>query len=84
MLEMTVSFRNVTGKDEQTIQKEELEIVNSAAIKGNDFFKFYSTNKIYFGEETCVLIEELQKKFKESHTDYSFRHTFGLPPSEMT
>lgn len=84
MLEMTVSFRNITGKDEQTVQQEELDRVNLAAQKGNEFFKFYSTNKIYFEKETCQLIEELQKKFKETHTDYSFRHTFGLPPSEMT
>lgn len=84
MLEMTVSFRNITGKDEQTVQQEEFDRVNQAAQKGNDFFKFYSTNKIYFEKETCKLIEELQKKFKETHSDYSFRHTFGLPPSEMT
>lgn len=84
MLEMTVSFRNITGKDEQTVQQEEFDRVNLAAQKGNDFFKFYSTNKIYFEKETCKLIEELQMKFKETHTDYSFRHTFGLPPIEMT
>lgn len=84
MLEMTVSFRNITGKDEQTVQQEEFERVNQAAQKGNEFFKFYSTNKIYFEKETCQLIEELQKKFKDTHSDYSFRHTFGLPPSEMT
>lgn len=84
MLEMTVSFRNITGKDEQIVQQEELERVNSAAEKGNNFFKFYLTNKIYFDKETCKLIEELQKQFRETHSDYSFRYTFGLPPSEMT
>lgn len=84
MLNMTISFRNITGKDKQTIEQEELDRVNKSAEKGNDFFKYYSTNKIYFELETCSLIEDLQKQFKESHTDYSFRHTFGMPPSEMT
>lgn len=84
MLDMTVSFRNITGKDEQTVQQEELERVNKAAEHGNDFFKFYGTNKIYFEKTTCSLIESLQQQFREAHSDYSFRHTFGMPPSEMT
>lgn len=84
MLEMTQSFRNITGKDEQAVMQDELDRVNTSAEKGNDFFNYYSTNKIYFELETCSLIENLQKQFKESHTDYSFRHTFGIPPSEMT
>jgi uncharacterized membrane-anchored protein YhcB (DUF1043 family) len=84
MIEMTQSFRNITGKNEDTIQQEELDRVNTSAEKGNDFFKFYLNNKIYFGKDTCSLIEDLQKQFKDSHTDYSFRHTFGLPASEMT
>lgn len=84
MLDMTALFRNITGKDEQTVQSEELHRVNSAAEKGNDFFKFYSLNKIYFEIETCSLIQNLQQQFREVHSDYSFRHTFGMPPSEMT
>ena len=84
MLEMTQSFRNITGKDKETVEKEELERVNKSAEKGNDFFKYYSTNKIYFEIETCTLIEELQKQFRESHSDYSFRYTFGMPASQMT
>jgi hypothetical protein len=84
MLDMTVSFRNITGKDEQTVQKEEFERVNKAAECGNDFFKFYGTNKIYFEKSTCLLIENLQEQFREAHSDYSFRDTFGMPPSEMT
>lgn len=84
MLDMTVSFRNITGKDEKTVQLEELERVNKAAESGNDFFKFYGTNKIYFEKSTCLLIENLQEQFREVHSDYSFRHTFGMPPSEMT
>jgi uncharacterized protein YoxC len=84
MLDMTQSFRNITGKDKDTVEKEEFDRVNNSAEKGNNFFKYYSTNKIYFEKDTCSLIEELQGKFKESHTDYSFRHTFGMPASEMT
>jgi hypothetical protein len=84
MLDMTAMFRNITGKDEQTVQKEELERVNSAAEKGNDFFNFYNYNKIYFEIETCLLIQNLQQQFREVHSDFSFTHTFGLPPSEMT
>jgi len=84
MLDMTALFRNITGKDEQTVKTEELERVNKAAESGNDFFKFYASNKIYFEKETCSLIEHLQQQFREVHSDYSFRHTFGMPPSEMT
>lgn len=84
MLDMTQSFRNVTSNDEKTIQDEELQRVNDAATSGNEFFKYYSSNKIYFQIDTCELIENLQKQFRDTHSDYSFRHTFGMPPSEMT
>lgn len=84
ILEMTLSFRNVTGKERQQIQKEEFERINDAAEKGNEFFKYYSSNKIYFDKDTCLLVEDVQKNFKEAHSDYSFKHTFGLSPSEMT
>jgi len=73
MLDMTALFRNITGKDEQTVQSEELQRVNSAAEKGNEFFRFYSRNKIYFEVETCSLIQNLQQQFREVHSDYSFR-----------
>lgn len=84
MLDMTALFRNITGKDEQTVQQEELERVNNAAESGTKFFNFYASNKIYFDKETCSLIEDLQNQFRDVHSDYSFRHTFGMPPSEMT
>ena len=44
MLDMTALFRNITGKDEQTVQAEELQRVNSAAEKGNEFFKCFITS----------------------------------------
>lgn len=84
MIDMTALFKNITGKDEKNVQEEELDRVDSVAKLANDFFKFYSLNKIYFEKETCALIENLQENFRKTHSDYSFRYTFGLPPSEMT
>lgn len=57
---------------------------SKTADLGNEFFKFYQFNKIYFTPNICALIQEIQDGLKESHTDYSFRHLWGLPPSEMT
>ena len=84
MLDMTALMREVTGKDNETLKKEEFERISNTSNIGNEFFKFYERHKIYFTEETCTLIEEIQSGFKESHTDYSFRHLWGLPPTEMT
>jgi len=84
MFDMTVLMRNVTGKDDETIQKEELERIGNTGKLGTDFFEFYQKNKIYFNVETCKLIEEIQEGFKQSHSDYSFRHLWGIPPSKMT
>lgn len=84
MLDMTALFRNVTGKDDQTITAEELDRVQITAEAGNMFFEFYRNNKIYFNQETCELIESIQNQLRESHSDYSFKYVYGLPPSEMT
>lgn len=84
MLDMTARMRNVTGKDEETIDKEELERISKTASLGEDFFNFYQIHKIYFVSNICVLIEEIQTGLRDSHSDYSFRHLWGLPPSEMT
>lgn len=84
MLDMTALFRNVTGKDDQTISAEELDKVQVTAEAGNLFFEFYRNNKIYFSQETCELIESIQNQLRETHSDYSFKYLYGLPPSEMT
>jgi len=84
MLDMTALMRNVTGKDEKTIQAEEFERISETAELGNGFFLFYQKNKIYFKAETRELIEQIQEGLKQSHSDYSFRYLWGVPPSEMT
>ncbi|WP_435263814.1 hypothetical protein [Tenacibaculum sp. nBUS_03] len=84
MLDMTARMRMVTGKDQETIESEELERINKTGELGNNFFKFYQFNKIYFTPNICKLIQEIQDELKESHSEYSFRHLWGLPPSEMT
>ncbi|WP_417372143.1 hypothetical protein [Gelidibacter japonicus] len=84
MLDMTARMRLVTGKDQETIETEELERINKTGELGNNFFKFYQFNKIYFTSNICELIQEIQDGLKESHSEYSFRHLWGLPPSEMT
>jgi len=84
MQDMTLLLRNVTGLDTNKIINDELKRVQETADSGNDFFNYYRKNKIYFKEDTCLLIESIQIQFKEVHTDYSFKHLYGLPPSEMT
>ena len=84
MLDMTALFRNVTGKDDQTISAEELDKVQVTVEAGNLFFEFYRNNKIYFSQETCELIESIKNQLRETHSDYSFKYVYGLPPSEMT
>jgi|TARA_R110002050_G_scaffold149218_1_gene275596 hypothetical protein len=84
MLDMTARMRNVTGKDQETIQKEEFERIQKTGELGNDFFNYYQTNKIYFTTNICELIEEIQDGLRQSHSDYSFKYLWGLPHSEMT
>lgn len=49
MLDMTALMRNITGKDDETIQKEELERIGNTGKLGNKFFEFYQKkNKIAF------------------------------------
>lgn len=84
MLDMTARIRMVTGKNQETIQKEEFDRINKTGDLGNGFFKFYQINKIYFTTDICKLIEIIQNKLKESHSDYSFKNIWGLPHSEMT
>ena len=83
MLDLTALFRNITGKDELAINAEEVERVNKAAEAGNVFFKFYAINKIYFEKDTCLLIENLQKQFRQSYSEYLFVQQFGAPQGEM-
>lgn len=46
---MTALMRNITGKDDETIQKEELERIGNTGKLGNKFFEFYQKkNKIAF------------------------------------
>ncbi len=53
MLDMTQSFRNITGKDTETVEKEELERVNQSAEKANDFLNIIVRIK-YILKETLV------------------------------
>ena len=84
MLDLTAVFRLTHGKDTETLEKEELERIKETATNGNDFLSFYQKNKIYFNKDTCLIIQEIQEILKKSHSDYSFRHFWGIPPSEMT
>jgi hypothetical protein len=84
MIEMTAILKLGTSKDEEGFKKEELERIDKTALLGNEFFEFYKVHKIYFTEEVCAMIDEIQEKLRRSHSDYSFKHLWGLPPSEMT
>lgn len=82
MLDMTVTLRNVTGKDKETIRKEEFERLKKASDLGNDFLNYYNKNKIYFDRESCELIEEIGDKFKKSHSTITFIKQMGFEPSK--
>ena len=84
MLDMTALMRLITGKDQKTIQTEERDRISKTGDLGNDFFRFYQFNKIYFTSNICELIQQIQDDLKESHSEYSFRYLWGLPHSDMT
>ena len=84
MLDMTLTFRNITGKDEETVQKEEFDRLKRASDLGNDFLNYYNQNKIYFDRESCELIEEIGKKFKDSHSTLTFFKQMNFEPSRLT
>lgn len=84
MLDMTVLMRIVNGKDEATIQKEELDRLKNASDLGNDFWDYYNQNKIYFDTESCNLIEEIYGLFKGSHSIFVGLKQFNLEPSQLT
>lgn len=83
MLDMTVTFRNVTGKDEETIEKEDFQRLQRVSELGNDFLKYYNKNKIHFDKESGELIEEISKLFKDSHSTFAFFKQMDLPPSRL-
>ncbi|MBK6946996.1 MAG: hypothetical protein IPH16_01980 [Haliscomenobacter sp.] len=84
MLDMTVLFRNITGKDEETVQEEELKRLNRVAYLGNDFLNYYNQNKIYFDKESCDLIEKIFRIFMGSHSTFTFLKQMSLGPSNLT
>ena len=83
MLDMTVTFRDITGKDKETVRKEEFERLKKASDLGNDFLNYYNKNKIYFDKKSCELIEEIGDKFKKSHSTITFIKQMGFEPSKL-
>lgn len=83
MIDMTVTFRNVTGKDKETIEKEDLQRLQKVSDLGNDFLKYYNKNKIHFDKESGELIEGISKLFKDSHSTFTFFKQMNLPPSRL-
>ncbi len=84
MRNLTRPFRNISGKDDETIHKEEIERIVKAEQDGAEFFNFYIQNKIYFKPKICELIENLQTQFLNAHFDHSYVHLHGGSSSEMT
>lgn len=84
MLDMTVLFRNITGKDEETVQKEELDRLKRASDLFNDFLNYYNQNKIYFDRESCNLIEEIGRKFWDSHSTFTLLKKMNFVPPRLT
>ncbi len=83
MLDMTVRFRNITGKDEETVFKEEWERLKKASDLGNEFLNYYNKNKIYFDKESCELIEGIGDKFKMSHSTIAFIKQMNFGKSKL-
>ncbi|MBP6810128.1 MAG: hypothetical protein KA138_01300 [Saprospiraceae bacterium] len=84
MRDITVYFRDITGKDEETVSREELDRINKAANSGEDFLNYYKSNKIYFDSELCKLIEEISAKFTYSHSIIADLKRRNLEPSRLT
>ena len=68
MRDITSPIRDITGKNEYIIQKEELRRLKKASDLGNDFQDYYNQNKLCFDTESCRLIEEISRKFRENHS----------------
>lgn len=84
MWDITVYFRDITGKDEETVNKEELDRINNAANLGKDFLTYYKSNKIYFDGELCKLIEEISGKFTDSHSIIADLKRRNFGPSSLS
>lgn len=84
MLDMTVLFRDITGKEPETVEKEELDRLKTASDLGNDFLNFYNENKIFFDEESCKLIAAIGGNFKSSHAILYGLKRMNLEPSSLT
>lgn len=82
-MQLLVSWKIVTGMTNEEIKQEEFDNVKKAETSGNKFLLYYMRHKLYFSLETCILIDEIIKLLKESHSDFSFKYIFGPTSAEM-
>lgn len=75
-MHVLTTWKVVTGMTKEEIKEQEINNVKKAGESGNKFLDYYAKNKLYFNSETCLLIDEIIKLLKDSHSDFSFRFIF--------
>jgi len=82
-MQILVSLKIVTGMQQEEIQQQEFDNVTNAEVSGNKFLMYFMRHKLYFNLETCILIDEIIRLLKESHSDFSFTFIFGATSAKM-
>jgi len=78
---MERAFREMTAWMKPIIadaEKEEQERIEKAGTAFNDYFSYYTENKVFFSEETSGHLDKLREHFWESHWDYTFKLRTGI------
>ncbi|NVK44359.1 MAG: hypothetical protein HWE39_24250 [Oceanospirillaceae bacterium] len=84
MLELTRTFKNVSGMTEDEIKNQRDEEIRSAAQAHNKFFQFYRTKKIYLDKKACELIDKIKQQTSDAFTEATFRERFQTSPDKYT
>lgn len=78
MIAMTAFMKTIV-KD---AEKEELERINIAANRYNDFIKYFDGHKIFYPPKTVEKIEQIRNDFFTSYLDYTLGHELGFKDKE--
>jgi hypothetical protein len=69
---MTSRIKSYTIGDPQLMITQEWERIKAAGLSYNAFHDYYSQNKIFFPEETCLLLDLLKSEFWDARDDYEY------------
>ncbi|MDT8411391.1 MAG: hypothetical protein RQ875_02925 [Vicingaceae bacterium] len=73
---MTAKWKVVSG-DEKKDEEEENKRIEHAGDCYNKFLDFYTENRIFFSEETCIILDKLKTDYFDSFWDYTAKKRFG-------